>query len=108
MAAVQKAVFDAVQGTPGLKVLIFRRAWALVQGKRGGHPYRMSVDQGLCRGDECGCHRFCSRVFCCPGLSFDEKAGRVVIDEVVCMDCGVCTQICPAGAIQAQAKEAVA
>ena len=108
LAAAQEAVFDAVQGAPGLKVLLFRRVCALVQGRRGGHPYRMTIDQGLCRGDDCGCHRFCSRAFRCPGLSFDEKAGRAVIDEVVCVGCGVCAQICPAGAIRAEAKEAAA
>lgn len=108
LAVVQDAVFDALQGPAGLKVLILRRVCALVQAKRGGHPYRMSVDPELCRGDDCGCHRFCSRSFRCPGLSFDEKAGKAVIDEVVCVGCGVCTQICPAGAIRAEAKEAVA
>ncbi|MBI4800362.1 MAG: 4Fe-4S binding protein, partial [Desulfarculus sp.] len=108
LAAAQETVYRAVQGPPGLRVLVFRRTCALVQGRQGGHPYRMSVDQGLCRGDDCGCHRFCSRAFRCPGLTFDEAAGKAVIDEVVCVGCGVCAQICPAGAIQAQAKEAAA
>lgn len=108
LAATQEALYEALQEKSGLRVLIFRRVCALVQGKRGGHPYRMRIDPSLCRGDDCGCHRFCSRSFRCPGLSFDEATGRAVIDEVVCVGCGVCAQICPAGAIQAQAKEAAA
>jgi indolepyruvate ferredoxin oxidoreductase alpha subunit len=70
----------------------------------------MEVDAELCRGSNCGCNRFCSRVFKCPGLSFDPVNNRAVIDEVVCVGCGVCAQICPAGAIRAisRDREAVA
>ncbi len=105
LGAAQEALYDALQQPDGLRVLIFRRVCALVQGRRGGHPWRMSVDEKLCRGEDCGCHRYCTRVFRCPGLVFDEARGRAAIDEVVCVGCGVCAQICPAGAIKAQAKE---
>jgi indolepyruvate ferredoxin oxidoreductase alpha subunit len=105
LAAAQEALYDALQKSGGVRVLVFRRVCALVQGRRGGHPWRVSVDPDLCRGEDCGCHRYCSRVFRCPGLVFDEAQGRAVIDEVVCVGCGVCAQICPAGAIKAQAKE---
>jgi indolepyruvate ferredoxin oxidoreductase alpha subunit len=108
LAATQKALYDALQQQGGLRVLIFRRLCALVQGKRGGHPYVMSVDPNLCRGEDCGCHRFCSRVFRCPGLVFDQKIKKARIDEVVCVGCGVCAQICPAGAIKAAAKQEAA
>jgi len=108
LEATQEALYDALQIGGGLRVLIFRRACALVQNKRGGHPWRMSVDPELCRGEECGCHRFCTRVFRCPGLVFDQATGKTVLDEVVCVGCGVCAQICPAGAIKARPKEATA
>jgi indolepyruvate ferredoxin oxidoreductase alpha subunit len=107
LAAAQEALYESLQ-QKGLRVLIFRRVCALVQGKRGGHPFRMSVDAAKCRGDECGCHRFCTRVFRCPGLYFDERTGRAHVDEVVCVGCGVCAQLCPAGAIQAVPKEVAA
>ncbi len=105
LAATQEALYDALQEGGGLKVLIFRRVCALVQGRQGGHPYRMRVDADACRGEACGCNRFCSRVFRCPGLVFDEKAGVAAIDEVTCVGCGVCAQICPAGAILAEPRE---
>jgi indolepyruvate ferredoxin oxidoreductase alpha subunit len=108
MSATQEALYDALQESGGLRVLIFRRVCALVQGRQGGHPYRMQVDSEACRGENCGCNRFCSRVFRCPGLVFDEERGVAVIDEVTCVGCGVCAQICPAGAILAQGGEEVA
>ncbi len=107
LAATQEALYDALQ-QDGLRVLVFRRVCALVQNKRGGHPFRMQVDPALCRGDDCGCHRFCTRVFRCPGLYFDQQAGHAKLDEAVCVGCGVCAQLCPAGAIQAVPKEAAA
>jgi indolepyruvate ferredoxin oxidoreductase alpha subunit len=108
LAATQEALYDALQESGGLRVLILRRVCALVQGRQGGHPYRMRIDGEACRGEECGCNRFCSRVFRCPGLVFDEAKGVAAIDEVTCVGCGVCAQICPAGAIVAQPKEEVA
>ena len=108
LAATQEALYEALQQGGGLRVLIFRRLCSLVQGKQGGHPYVMSVDRDLCRGDACGCNSFCSRVFRCPGLVFDEKTKTARIDEVVCVGCGVCAQICPSGAIKAEAKKEVA
>ncbi|ADK84256.1 Indolepyruvate ferredoxin oxidoreductase [Desulfarculus baarsii DSM 2075] len=105
LAATQQTIYDALLDKGGARALILRRACALVQNKRGGHPYVMSVDQSVCRGEECGCNRFCSRVFRCPGLIFDEAAGKARIDEVVCAGCGVCAQICPAGAIKAELKD---
>ncbi len=104
LAATQLALYQALQEGGGVRVLIFRRLCALIQGRRGGHPYRMRVESQLCRGGECGCDRFCTRVFRCPGLVFDQDKGCAVIDEVVCVGCGVCAQICPAGAIQARER----
>jgi len=103
----QEAVYRALQ-EGGLRALIFRRVCALVQNRRGGHPWRMSIDADKCRGEACGCHRFCSRVFRCPGLYFDQAQGRAAIDEVVCVGCGVCQGICPAGAIIASPREEAA
>ncbi|KMY67772.1 indolepyruvate ferredoxin oxidoreductase [Desulfocarbo indianensis] len=108
LAATQEALYDALQQGGGVRVLIFRRLCALVQGRQGGHPYRMRVDAEACRGENCGCNRFCSRVFRCPGLTFDQAGGAAVIDEVTCVGCGVCAQICPAGAILAEPRKEAA
>lgn len=81
------------------RVLILRRACALVAAKREKRP-RVYVDQEICLGDGCGCNRFCSRVFGCPANIWDKAAGKARIDEAVCVNCGVCVSLCPQGAIK--------
>jgi len=71
----------------------------LVRGRREKAPYKMHVDTDRCVGDECGCKRLCIRLFGCPGLMWDKEAGKAKIDEALCTGCGVCTDICPQGAI---------
>lgn len=84
----------------GPKVLILKRNCALVQNKEGGFDFKMSVDQSKCESDNCGCNNYCTRIFRCPGLIRDNLENRVKIDEVLCVGCGVCAQICPNGAIE--------
>jgi indolepyruvate ferredoxin oxidoreductase alpha subunit len=56
----------------------------------------------MCITEDCtGCLR-CLEEFECPALSLDEADGRVVIDGVRCVGCGVCVHVCPAGAITAK------
>jgi indolepyruvate ferredoxin oxidoreductase alpha subunit len=88
----------------GVKVLILKRACALVRAKKGPADYHMAVSEALCLGESCGCNRFCTRIFKCPGLFWDIDTGRAQIDEAICNGCGVCSHICPTGAIS---KEAV-
>jgi len=84
---------------PGLKVLILKQECATL-AIRKREKAKVWVDQDLCRGDECGCGRFCSRIWGCPGNIWDYEVGKAKIDEVVCVGCGVCVSLCPAGANQ--------
>jgi indolepyruvate ferredoxin oxidoreductase, alpha subunit len=84
---------------PGPKVLILRQPCALVKAKRDGARGRVRIDPEKCLGDDCGCNRFCTRVFRCPGLFWDEAAKKSRIDEAICVGCGVCADLCPAKAI---------
>lgn len=90
---------------PGLKVLIMKQPCATLSAKTGKKK-KVWVDQTLCLGDDCGCSRFCSRVWGCPGNSWDFKNGKAVIDEVVCVGCGVCAKLCPEGAIRVEGGDA--
>lgn len=85
----------------GMRVLILRRACALVAVSHGKGP-RVYVDQNLCQGDGCGCNRFCNRVFACVAAAWDDQKNKAVIDEVLCNRCGVCATLCPAGAIKVE------
>jgi len=89
---------------PGLKVLIMKQPCATLSAKTKKKK-NVRVDQMLCLGDGCGCSRFCSRVWGCPGNSWDFRNGKAVIDEVVCVGCGVCAELCPAGAIRTEGGE---
>jgi indolepyruvate ferredoxin oxidoreductase alpha subunit len=84
----------------GLKVLILRQICALSPEKKVGKKYEVMVDEGICLGENCGCNRVCTRIFRCPGLVWDRQRGITRIDEVICAGCGVCADICPAGAIK--------
>ena len=84
--------------------MVLRRKCALVQGREGGFPYGMYVDQELCVGEECGCGRYCTRIFRCPGLIWDKDRGKAMIDQVICVGCGICAEICPQGAIKKEAR----
>jgi indolepyruvate ferredoxin oxidoreductase alpha subunit len=44
-----------------------------------------------------GCQA-CVRVGC-PATLFDPKARKAGIDSLLCVDCGLCAQVCPVGAI---------
>lgn len=89
---------------PGLKVLMMSQPCATLAAKTRAKR-RVWVDQDLCLGDGCGCGRLCSRVWGCPGNSWDFAKGKAVIDEVVCVGCGVCADLCPAGAIKMEGGE---
>ncbi len=92
-------LLDMMAEGGGAKVAIVRRQCELVRGKKEKPPYKVRIDTEKCIGEACGCDRLCTRVFLCPGLIWDKKAGKSKIDEVICTGCGVCTDICPQGAI---------
>ncbi len=62
-------------------------------------PYKVWVAAEKCVGQACGCDRYCQRIFKCPALLWDKEAGKARIDEAFCAGCGVCSEICPEGAI---------
>lgn len=49
--------------------------------------------------EDCNGCRYCIDFFECPALCWIEKENRVVIDRILCVDCGVCVYSCSRGAI---------
>jgi indolepyruvate ferredoxin oxidoreductase alpha subunit len=49
--------------------------------------------------DECNGCMYCVDFFECPALQPDRESESVRIDRTLCIDCGVCVQVCPRGAI---------
>lgn len=84
----------------GLKVLVLRQMCALSPEKKAKKMFEVSVDETVCIGQACGCNQLCTRIFKCPGLNWDKERLVSRIDEVICVGCGMCASICPAGAIR--------
>jgi indolepyruvate ferredoxin oxidoreductase alpha subunit len=99
MEATQQTLLEMID-QKGVKVLVFKQSCALSPEKKSKKQFEMAVDDTLCLGDACGCNRLCTRIFKCPGLIWDKEAKKARIDRVICAGCGVCTAICPAGAIR--------
>ena len=89
----------------GMKVLIMCQPCATLMSKQKKAGLKVYVDQDLCYGDGCGCDKFCSRVWGCPGNSWDFTKNKAQIDPVSCVGCGVCAQLCPSGAIKVEGGE---
>ncbi len=92
-----------------LRVLVFQHKCAVLQTREEGLPdRRVAVNPDRCKGETCGCNRFCSTAFGCPALIWDADQGKAAIDEVICSRCGLCAQICPEGAIIVEEEETAA
>jgi indolepyruvate ferredoxin oxidoreductase alpha subunit len=99
----QKTVLEVLDRKgEGVNVLIMRQLCALSPQRKGKKWYDMAIDENVCLGEDCGCNRFCTRIFRCPGLLWDAEKKKARIDSVICAGCGVCASICPQGAIQAK------
>ena len=90
---------------PGMNVLIMRQPCATLKAKERKSKPKVWVDQSKCIGDGCGCDKYCSRVWGCPGNTWDFKNNKAYIDPVTCVGCGVCAKLCPSGAIQVEGGE---
>jgi len=100
LEGTRETLNELIEDASGVKVLIMRKACALSPQRKNKKDYDVHVDQTLCVGEECGCGRLCTRIFGCPGLIWNEAQHKAEIDEVICVGCGVCTDICPQGAIK--------
>ena len=73
--------------TPGVKAIIFRSPCIALLPK----------SQTVAIGEKCINCKKCLKDLGCPALTLTD--GKVSVDETQCNGCGLCTQICPCGAI---------
>jgi len=96
----REAINRFLEDEEGVKVLVLRQICALSPEKRAGKRYEVRIDETVCLGENCGCNRLCTRIFRCPGINWSREKRKAVIDNVICAGCGVCSFICPSGAIK--------
>jgi indolepyruvate ferredoxin oxidoreductase alpha subunit len=96
----RRALNEMMEHKEGAKVLILQQECALSPQRKGKKNYEMEIDEEMCRGEACGCNRICTRIFGCPGIVWNRDKGVSTIDELICVGCGVCADICPQGAIK--------
>lgn len=79
-------------GCSGPSVVILRRECALqVLRRKEKSPVKVALDREKCTG----C-RTCLQLGC-PAVVF--KDGKADLDRLLCVDCGICSKVCPMGAI---------
>jgi indolepyruvate ferredoxin oxidoreductase, alpha subunit len=96
----QNTLNRLMEDQQGVKVMIMRQLCGLSPERKAGKRYEVRVDQSVCIGEDCGCNKLCTRIFRCPGLVWDKNNKKARIDEVICAGCGVCSSVCPSGAIK--------
>lgn len=89
----------------GVKTLILRHPCELKVSREREEKILIEIDEDKCIGDECGCARFLSREFDCPGIVWNPQKEVCEIDESVCTGCGLCVDLCPSGAIEMEEIE---
>jgi indolepyruvate ferredoxin oxidoreductase alpha subunit len=72
--------------------IVLRRVCSLLAGRQRALGTPHSVDAEKCSG----C-LVCIRTLSCPAMNVE--GGKMVIDEVTCASCGLCSQVCPTHAI---------
>ncbi len=95
----QETLLNLLEMESGVRVIILQRECELIRARREEPPYKVYIDPEKCLGDDCGCDLLCCRVFLCTGLIYNQQTGKAEIDDIICAGCGVCTDICPQGAI---------
>jgi len=83
---------------PGISVIIAERECALLEVARKRGKGEAFEKYHVVR-DKCKKCKRCLKMFACPAM-YVEDDGTVAINEMLCIGCGVCAQVCTFGTIQ--------
>lgn len=94
IAAAEKAISDALAFRGPAVVILTRECALQVQRRNRRKGLALTrVDKEKCTG----C-RACVELGC-PAVTYAVSSRKAGIDEILCVDCGLCAQVCPQGAI---------
>ena len=93
-SVLKKAVKYVEDPQGGMAVIIARHPCVIAYPDKA-----ISQKKKVTITDDCIECNFCLDRFECPALFHDAELGRVNINRALCVDCGVCIQVCPKGAI---------
>ena len=95
-AAARRALAHTRADDGGPAVVIARQPCLVAtRGLNADEQVRVEV------GERCNGCWDCVERFGCPAIVKDQETGRVLIDRMVCADCGECVSVCARGALVA-------
>jgi indolepyruvate ferredoxin oxidoreductase alpha subunit len=95
MTDMIKKASDYVNSPDGGIAVIIARHPCVIAYPEEAVPEKIHVEVT----DACVECNVCLERFECPALYHDQGLGRVNVNRELCVDCGVCIQVCPKGAI---------
>ena len=95
MSALLKKATKYVKDPEGGIAVIIARHPCVIAYREDAIPKKIKVTIT----DDCVECNFCLDRFECPALYHDEELGRTAVNQALCVQCGVCLQVCPKGAI---------
>jgi len=96
MTSIMKKAAEYVKGPEGGIAVIIARHPCVIAYPDSAIPERKRV----IITEDCTECNFCLERFECPALYHDQELGRTAINREICVDCGLCIQVCPKGAIK--------
>jgi indolepyruvate ferredoxin oxidoreductase alpha subunit len=92
-----EVAFSNMLKAEGVTMVIARRLCTTeaLRAMRPDRPNPNKINQDNCTG----C-RICLSQFGCPALIWDNNVGKASIDPTICSGCGVCSHVCPQGAME--------
>ena len=96
LQSTRKTLVKAVK-EDGVSLVVVSAPCLLMASRKGELLFEkrpVAVDPEKCTG----C-KVCINEFGCPALVFDAGREKVRVDELSCVQCGLCTEVCVKGAV---------
>ncbi|MCF8128307.1 MAG: indolepyruvate ferredoxin oxidoreductase subunit alpha [Deltaproteobacteria bacterium] len=100
MGALMKEAAQYTASPDGGIAVIIARHPCVIAYRTEAVPERIAVEITA----DCDDCNFCLDRFECPALYHDEELGRTSVNQALCVQCGVCLQVCPKKAIVRSSK----